>query len=94
MPAVHGRVEEVVSGLLERCQHENGLSHLGHSEARDPQHLSLGVEIVGSDKITRHDDRAYKSHGSQHQLVNLCPNATDIRMFLVHFDSCIIAPFA
>ena len=108
MPAVHGRVEEVVRGLLERCQHENGLSHLGHSEPRDPQHLSLGVEIVGSDNVTKHDDseivgsdnvtkhddRAYKARGSQHKLVNLCLRATDIRMFLAHFDSCIVAPFA
>lgn len=50
MPAVHRRVEEVVRGLLERGQHENGLSHLGHSETGDPQDLSLGVDIVGSDK--------------------------------------------
>ena len=46
MPAVHGRVEQVVRGLLERCQHENGLSHLGHAEACDSQYLSLGVGIL------------------------------------------------
>lgn len=52
--AVHGSVEEVVRRLLEGGQHEDRLSHLGHSEPRDAQHLPLMFH-QDTTPVTRHD---------------------------------------
>jgi len=47
---VHGCVEQVIRRLLERGEHQDGLLHLGHAKARDPEHFAAEAHDVGEQR--------------------------------------------